>query len=232
MTPPAERAQGAPERFSVGWTGKLPQHGDFVSRRVRPEFREPWDRWLAAVLVKSRERLRERWQDAFLQAPAWRFVLVPGALSAEAWAGLLVPSVDSIGRYYPLTVVCELPAASLDAAASLRCAAQWFAELEAIALRALEPGADLEAFDAALAGKRFPGEALVPERAAPAGPGSAWFAADSEIFASRLLLSEGLPDAERYCEMLTGAPQGGAGGASGAAAPPAPAERERKSKSA
>lgn len=226
MTP----SQGAAERFAVGWTGKLPSHGDFISRRVRPAFREPWDRWLGVVLVKSREQLRERWQEAFLQAPAWRFVLAPGALSAQAWAGLLMPSVDSIGRYYPLTVVCELPAASLDAAASLRRAADWFAELETVALRALEPGADLETFDASLAEKRFPSEALISEHTAPARALSAWFAADSEIFASRLLLGEGLPDAERYCEMLTGAPpQGGAGGASGAAAPPAPAERERKS---
>lgn len=206
-----QRTEDAPERFSVGWTGKLPSNADFVSRRVPPAFREPWDRWLADVLSGSRERLRERWQDAFLSAPAWRFVLAPGVLSQEGWAGLLVPSVDSVGRYYPLTVVCVLPAGSLDPAATLRRAGGWFAEIETVAFGALEPKADTEAFDATLAAKQFPDAGRVSGDSGgmtPAKPVSAWFAEDSEIFGSRLLLSEGLPDADRYCEMLTGGPAG------------------------
>jgi len=206
-----QRAKEVPERFAVGWTGKLPSNADFVSRRVPPGFREPWDRWLAAVLAGSRERLRERWQDAFLQAPAWRFVLAPEVLSPEGWAGLLVPSVDSVGRYFPLTVVCVLPAESLDPAATLRRAGGWFAEIETVAFGALEPKADPEAFDATLAAKRFPDAGLVSgnsEGMTPAKPVSAWFAEDSEIFGSRLLVAEGLPDADQYCEMLTGGPAG------------------------
>ncbi len=187
----------------AGWAGKLPARGDFVSRRVPPSFLDPWERWLSGVLAGSRERLRERWNAAFLQAPLWRFVLGRGVLGAGAWAGLLMPSVDSVGRYYPLTVVCVLPARPLDPGATLERAAGWFEALEPIALGALAPGADLEAFDAALAGAEFPAEALVAAQAAGAAR-SAWLAEESEIFSRRLLLCDGLPSAAQYAEMLTG----------------------------
>ena len=97
------------ESFETGWFGKLPTSGDFVTRRVHPYFIEPWDAWLNAMLAGSRERLGDGWRDTFLSAPAWRFVLAPGVIGQDGWAGLIVPSVDSVGRYFPLTVVSELP---------------------------------------------------------------------------------------------------------------------------
>jgi type VI secretion system protein ImpM len=96
--------------------------------------------------------------------PAWRFVLGPGVLGANAWVGLMVPSVDSVGRYFPLTVACALPSASLDPVATLLGAARWFDEIEAIALEAISPRADTSAIDAALALRRFEARWLsVPE---------------------------------------------------------------------
>ena len=47
-----------------GWYGKLPALGDFASRRLPPEFVEPWDRWLAAGLAAWREHDAD-WLDAF-----------------------------------------------------------------------------------------------------------------------------------------------------------------------
>jgi type VI secretion system protein ImpM len=67
----------------------------------------------------------------------------------------MVPSVDAVGRYFPLTVACALPSASLDAVATLLGAARWFDDIEAIALEAIAPGADTAAIDAALAKRRF-----------------------------------------------------------------------------
>lgn len=202
--------EGAESGFAVGWSGKLPSNGDFVSRRVPAAFSEPWERWLAAVLAGSREALRERWREAFLQAPAWRFVLAGGVLGADGWAGLLLPSVDSVGRYYPLTLVCALPAKALDPAATLLAARAWFGEIETIALDALAPSADIDALDAALTSIRFPSSSIAPAPASGAGakPSCAWLAEDSEIFAGRMLLSEGLPSIAQYCEMLTGEPAG------------------------
>jgi type VI secretion system protein ImpM len=143
------------EGFAVGWYGKIPGAGDFIARRVPASFSEPWDRWLQGAIEGSQERLGAGWRDAFLSTPAWRFVLAPGVVGANAWAGLMVPSVDAVGRYFPLTVACALPSASLDVAATLLGAGRWFDEIEAIALEAIAPRADTGRIDAALARRRF-----------------------------------------------------------------------------
>ena len=95
-----------------GWHGKLPSLGDFASRRLEGSFIEPWDGWLAAGLLALRETRPEGWLDDYLGSPSWRFLLMPGVLpgeaGAQAWAGVLMPSVDRVGRYFPLTLVVPL----------------------------------------------------------------------------------------------------------------------------
>ena len=152
------------EGYAVGWYGKIPGSGDFIARRVPPSFSDPWDRWLQQAIEGSKQRLGTRWRDAFLSTPAWRFILGPGVVGANAWAGLMVPSVDAVGRYFPLTAACALPSASLDVVATLLGAGRWFDEIEAIALEAIAPRADTAAIDAALVQRRFEARWLaVPE---------------------------------------------------------------------
>lgn len=146
------------ESFETGWYGKLPTSGDFVTRRLPPAFIEPWDAWLNAMISGSREQLGDAWRDAFLSAPAWRFVLAPGVIGVNAWAGLIVPSVDSVGRYFPLTVASALPARSMDPVATLVRAHNWYAEVEPVVSVALTPDAELGTFDAQLSNRRFPGD--------------------------------------------------------------------------
>jgi type VI secretion system protein ImpM len=141
--------------FSAGWYGKIPAAGDFIARRVPPSFSQAWDRWLQTVIGGSRARLAARWRDAFLSMPVWRFVLSPAMLNVNAWAGVMVPSVDAVGRYFPLAVASALPSASLDLVATLLAARSWFQDIEAIALSALGPGTDSDSIDAAIAGKPF-----------------------------------------------------------------------------
>src|SRR5205809_1766736 len=87
--------------------------------------------------------------------PIWRFVLSPGMLTPNAWAGIMVPSVDAVGRYFPLAVASALPSASLDVVGTLLAAEAWFDEMEAIALSAIAPAADSTAIDAAIVQKPF-----------------------------------------------------------------------------
>ncbi|MGQ0509301.1 MAG: type VI secretion system-associated protein TagF [Betaproteobacteria bacterium] len=191
-----------------GWTGKLPSSGDFLSRRVEPAFAAPWEQWLLAVLAGSRERLRERWQESFLSAPAWRFVLAPGVLSPRAWCGVMVPSVDSVGRYYPLTLVCGLEAGSLDPDAALAAMGSWFAMAEMLGTEALSPAIEISAFDDSIAALPLPDCRI--DRAAPSAarlkPCSAWSSETSEVASGMQFTIEGLPDIEQYCTMLTGKP--------------------------
>ena len=143
------------ESLPTGWYGKIPSTGDFVARRVPAAFCESWDRWLQSAMTGSRERLAGRWRDVYLSMPVWRFVFSPGMLTEHAWAGIMVPSVDAVGRYFPLAVASALPSESLNIVATLEAAQSWFDEIEAIALSAIAPGANAAAIDAALAQKAF-----------------------------------------------------------------------------
>ena len=89
--------------LSVGFYGKLPARGDFVRVGLPRDFTDPWDDWLQSVLAGSRALMGEAWLPAFLEAPVWRFALPPGMCGAQAVLGLMLPSVDRAGRYFPLT---------------------------------------------------------------------------------------------------------------------------------
>ena len=51
----------------------------------------------------------DAWLPAFLEAPVWRFTLPPGMCGARAVLGLMLPSVDRAGRYFPLTFAALSP---------------------------------------------------------------------------------------------------------------------------
>ena len=124
-----------------GWHGKLPSLGDFASRRLPHEFVEAWDGWLAGGLAALRETAADRWLDGYLASPIWRFLLLPGALPGPCgqgpWAGVLMPSVDRAGRYFPFTVARALPAlpADVDDFAALH---RWLRQLDDLAADALQ----------------------------------------------------------------------------------------------
>lgn len=143
------------QAFPVGWYGKIPAAGDFIARRVPPAFSEAWDRWLQAALDDSRARLGVRWRDDFLSMPVWRFVFSPGLVTPRAWAGVLVPSVDAVGRYFPLAIVAALSSARLDAVGTLFAARGWFDEMEETALSAIAPDVNAAAIDARISRRPF-----------------------------------------------------------------------------
>lgn len=146
----------------VGLFGKLPARGDFVRRRLDEEFIEAWDAWLQRVIAASREALGSRWLECFLSAPVWRFVLPAGMYSRTGWVGLMLPSVDRVGRYFPLTLAAPLAEDGIDAPATLAKAQPWLDQLEALALEALAPELDFDAFDRRLAALVPPADLAVP----------------------------------------------------------------------
>jgi type VI secretion system protein ImpM len=134
-----------------GLYGKVPARGDFVSRRLEADFIEAWDAWLQRVVRESREALGAKWLECFLSAPVWRFVVPAGMFSKAGWVGLLLPSVDRVGRYFPLTIAAPLREDSIDVPSTLAKALAWLDSIDAVALEALVPELDLEAFDRRLA---------------------------------------------------------------------------------
>ena len=139
-----------------GFYGKLPARGDFLSRRLDAQFIAAWDEWLQRVMRESRERLGERWLECFLSMPVWRFALPAGMYSAAGWVGLMVPSVDRVGRYFPLTIAAAISQDGIDVPATLARALPWLDSIEALALGALRPELDLDLFDQQLAGLQLP----------------------------------------------------------------------------
>lgn len=96
----------APE---VGFYGKLPSHGDFLRRRVSDGFVGAWDRWLQESVAATRSALGDRWLEVYLTSPAWRFACAARACGPRAVVGVMAPSVDRVGRYFPMTIVAERP---------------------------------------------------------------------------------------------------------------------------
>lgn len=137
--------------IEVGFYGKLPCRGDFLQRRVPQDFVDSWDAWLQECLHTSREQLQEAWLDTYLTGPVWRFAFTAGVCGGNACAGILVPSVDRVGRYFPLTVVAQL--APDQSPLHIACAsAGWFEAAEALVLDALEAAAlDFDTFDEQIA---------------------------------------------------------------------------------
>jgi len=152
-----------PRASSVpGWYGKLPSLGDFATRRLPVEFVKAWDACLQDVIPATRDALAERWFDSYLTMPIWRFVFLPGLVTQSGWAGVLMPSVDRVGRHFPLTIAVELPSHAAVAQAVFE-GAEWFAGLEDAALAVLDPTRGADDLDDALAGS-------VLATAATAGP--------------------------------------------------------------
>lgn len=95
-------------KLNFGLYGKLPAHGDFIERGLPGQFVRTWDEWLQRVVSDSRDLLGEAWLDHYLTSPIWRFALGQGVIDKQNWIGALVPSVDSVGRYYPLTIAAPV----------------------------------------------------------------------------------------------------------------------------
>lgn len=145
-----------------GFFGKLPCNGDFIQHNVQQEWVDAWDQWLQSCVFESRNALQGEWLNAYLAGPIWRFVLSEGACGSGAYAGIIVPSVDRVGRYFPITLVRQLDAGwnPLDVAV---CWTHWFEALEQCVCGALDsPDLRLDDFIARINGIQDPLAIAVP----------------------------------------------------------------------
>jgi type VI secretion system protein ImpM len=220
-----------------GWHGKLPALGDFASRRLDPAFIEAWDAWLAEGLLALREA-HAGWLEAYLASPSWRFLLtpeaLPGAAGTQGWAGVLMPSVDRVGRYFPLTVVLPLGGGPSNTE-QMRNLWFWLGRLDELARDALHDDWNAERLEDELARMALPGVAAAgttPGDVAPAtlielppgldaatviatqaqqgwaarSRGRGWWQAVPDEGPKRLLLSRGLPPASAFPRLFGAAP--------------------------
>ena len=86
-----------------GMFGKLPSKRDFVSYNMARPFLDHWENWLQTGVASSRLTLGNGWQNSFLNAPIWRFWFGEQIFGQQV-TGAVMPSVDGVGRYFPLSV--------------------------------------------------------------------------------------------------------------------------------
>ena len=146
-----EDLDAASELAAIGYFGKVPVRGDFVQRRLPRSFLDPWDDWLQGAVAASKSQLGDGWLDSYLTSPIWRFALSAGICGDVPVAGVLMPSVDSVGRYYPMTIVLLQPRSGHPFAFAAR-AQPWFAAAEEAILGCLDDGFELSALDDRLGG--------------------------------------------------------------------------------
>jgi type VI secretion system protein ImpM len=133
----------------AGLFGKLPAKRDFVAANAPRRFLEVWESWLQASVATSRQMLGAAWAEAYNRAPIWRFWL--GAdFCGEATIGAFMPSVDGVGRSFPLAVFAGEGEASLTPP-ELDANDAWCEAAETILLDALDPNASFEAIAARVA---------------------------------------------------------------------------------
>lgn len=140
-----------------GFFGKIPGHGDFVDRGLSAGFKARWDEWLQQGLASSKAVIGQDWLNIYLTSPVWRFVLGEGVCGSKGWAGVMVPSVDRVGRYFPLTIAAATEPGVVPLQV-VTAASEWFEEIENIALEAL----DDDAVDSAMLARRIEEVGAVP----------------------------------------------------------------------
>jgi len=215
----------------TGYYGKLPARGDFIQKNLAPEFIQAWDSWLQNVIEISRNNLHEQWLNYYLVSPIWRFYFT--LQENDIYTGIVLPSVDKVGRYFPLTVAANIkhyPAVS----SFIMQNSPWYDAVENLALQALQENISFEDFNSQV-------DALLryinidqPQSEYPSNTGfrvpltnsasldvalsllsnqspseldpsrSYWWSVGSEQVAGNLISCRGLPDDNIYTAMLDG----------------------------
>ena len=136
----------------AGFFGKLPCAGDFVQRRLPSAFVDAWDQHFEGAVAQSRSMLGDGWHEIFHASPVWRFVLGPGICGGSAWAGVMGPGTDRVGRCFPMVIASPVVADVAGSALAIRNGTGWFDEAERVyAAAQADPTTSVDSFDAQVA---------------------------------------------------------------------------------
>jgi type VI secretion system protein ImpM len=97
------------QQNAFGYFGKLPTLGDFIQQILPQDFANAWHSWLQQCMAEARDSLGEQFLTYYLNCPAWKFLMAPGVCGEQPVAGLTIPSVDKVGRYFNFTLATVLP---------------------------------------------------------------------------------------------------------------------------
>jgi len=130
----------------LGFYGKLPTYGDFIQKRLPQDFINPWHQWLQSGMLAAREREPENWLSYYLNCPAWCFVLSADICGNQPVAGVTIPSVDKVGRYFNFTMASILPEET-EPSSFANSQHQWLADIRGMALAILDDDMDQQSIE-------------------------------------------------------------------------------------
>jgi type VI secretion system protein ImpM len=100
-------------------------------------------------------KLGAGWQEAFLRAPIWRFWL-GGEICGGAVVGAIMPSVDGVGRYFPLTIFARAEPGDALPPPEIETYDAWLTSAEDLLLSALSEGATFDTLSSSFESFRGP----------------------------------------------------------------------------
>lgn len=139
----------------IGLYGKVPTKRDFIAISASREFLLAWEPWMQGGVSASTMRLGDGWKPAFLRAPIWRFWLGAG-ICGETVVGAFMPSLDGIGRYFPLTLFARAERDAPIPPPEIEPLEPWFERVEACLLSTLDERTTFEAILEGLQGLGMP----------------------------------------------------------------------------
>lgn len=140
--------------LNVGMYGKVPAHPDFISDTLHVDISNELYDWAQVVMYHSREKMSEnKWLSAYLVSPIWRMVVPKNEFRTHDWVGVMVPSVDALGRYFPLFIVFEADFKTLTVEWLFKECTELFTIMEAVAMRALQQQLNFSQLKSLLANK-------------------------------------------------------------------------------
>lgn len=145
--------------------GKLPVKRDFVAVDMPRDLLRLWEAWLQGAMSASQSSLGPAWRETYLTAPIWRFWL-GSALAGRDVIGALMPSLDGVGRYFPLAVFAVAGEGEALRPPVADAQPEWFEAAEAFLLDTLEAGRSYDDVLAAL--RALPAPAFEPAAGPPA----------------------------------------------------------------
>jgi len=137
-----------PEVAGTGFYGKVRTHGDFVGRGLSRGFVMQWDTWLQHGLLKAQKQRGDAWLQDFLGMPLWCFAMKPGVIDDAAYAGVVMPGIDAVGRYFPFVVARPMDHGVFHD--WLRSSSVWYEQAAGLALSTLKATFSLTEFEAGL----------------------------------------------------------------------------------
>lgn len=131
--------------------GKIPAIGDFFRLGAPQGFVAAWDDWVQSAMLAGQGALGDAWDNHYMSAPIWRFSLPAGLAGADRVMGVLMPSVDRVGRRFPLTLMAPLAGGGGAVVEDHFAQDPLFETLEDLALSALDDDMTRDRLDGELA---------------------------------------------------------------------------------